>query len=94
MQQAIDGAFIDFMTHPCFKRSLDLACGREFSPLGTGKKGSQELTFLFHRQILVAPPSLAGGFESGYPQAIIAGNDAPDGRDRDAGVLGNLFGEA
>src|SRR5216683_3067900 len=91
MQQAIDGAFIDLMTHLCFEHSLDLACGRDFSALGTGKKGRQELTFLFHHQILVAPPTLARGFESGRPQAIVAGNDAPYCRDRDAGVLGNLF---
>ena len=94
MQQAIDGAFIDLVTHLCFERSLDLACGRDFAAFGTGKKGRQQLTFLLHCQILVAPPTLARGFESDRPQAIVAGNDAPDGRDRDAGVLGNLFGEA
>ena len=94
MQQAIDGAFIDLMAYLCFERPLDLARSREFSALGTGKKGRQQLTFLFDCQILVAPPTLARCFESSQSQAIIAGNDAPDGRDRDAGVLGNLFGEA
>ena len=39
-------------------------------------------------------PTLARRFESDQPQGIVAGNDAPYGRDPDASVLGNLFREA
>jgi len=40
VEQPRDRAFVDLVAQLCFKRTLDFACGGNFSPLGAREKRS------------------------------------------------------
>jgi hypothetical protein len=93
-QEAIDGAVGDRLLRFCLKRLLDLGSRRQLSPCRAGQEGLEEGAFLLQGQVLVAPPASPRRFHGGDAQPIVGGDNAVDGRGRDAHRPGNVFGLA
>ena len=88
-QQAIDGAIGDRLLRLGLKGLLDLGSRCQLSPCRADQERLEEGAFLLQGQLLMAPPASPRRFHGGDAQPSGGGDNAVDGRGRDAYGLGN-----
>jgi hypothetical protein len=90
----IAGAVGDRLLCLRLKRLLNLGSRRQLSPCCAGQKRLEEDAFLLQGQVLVATSASPRRFHGGNAQPIVGGENAVDGRGRDAHSLGNFLSVA
>ena len=92
VQQAIDGAGSHRLLRLLLISPLDFGCRRSLPSGGTGPERLKEGAFLRECEVLVTPPAFPRGLDGSHPCLLVRGNDAVDGRGRDAHRPGNVLG--
>ncbi len=79
VQQAIDRAVIDQVSHSFLKGVVDLGYRRSLSLGRTGHERLEEGAFLFQREVLVTSPTFPRSFDGRHSLPFVGGHHTVDG---------------